>query len=876
MSLQMVLLITGSVAAADVLMFCLTYAARYYRVKSVRKKLFYEEEIKRQLADGGGLNLENIKPEQLMRSFITLENEVQLSQERRQEIVNYLLESPLVDTYIRKLRSYRRRVRAESAHNLKYLKGKKVTEALLKALQRETYPPVILHIVDALAAQRDAGQRDAGQRDAGKRDAGKRVTKAIPLAVRKLRTMNPWYAQRIQAILYTYNKDFLRYARTRLMSSRIYMQVLFCGFAVDYPAEELRGMLVQRAWSKHKSVNSLAIKALLKHFPQELLKPPFTESKRRDIIEAVITAYGKIGGKQNITRILDYAGIPAVHDEIVQALSSMAANEPAVLYELLRLFSTSSDKRIKGLLAKVLSNRIEYFLTRIHTSLEERVVSLVSQLVKAKHISGILVFLNSNQDSEIEDKLIEVLQKQMASSSYLRSEIRYYLHPEILKKFQMTEPKTQSLPLPHQDPPSRMELIGFLAAVLAMFPLIIFGMEFRTFFELGWQELVTLYVVRFNYLFVFYSVAINSIYLIFLGISLYAAHIQKQLWDIKDKQLLFTRHLLPAVSIIAPAYNEAVSIIESTNSLLNQQYPDYELIIVNDGSKDDTLNTLISYYQLEKQDKIVRYRLQTRRLRGIYTNRHIPNLIVVDKFNGGKADSLNLGINISSKEFFCGIDADSLLEPDALLKAVSVMLDTPEESFAAGGNIYPVNGCTVEHGSLEKIALPDSFLPRLQTLEYIRSFMAGRVGWAYINSLLIISGAFGIFDREFSIRSGGYLTKSGKYHKDTVGEDMELVVRITRQLRELNRPYRVDYAFHSNCWTEVPETWKVLHRQRDRWHRGLIDIMLFHRKLIGNPRYGRQGMIGMLYFFLFELVGPFVESKGILMVAVSILIGVIN
>jgi len=393
---------------------------------------------------------------------------------------------------------------------------------------------------------------------------------------------------------------------------------------------------------------------------------------------------------------------------------------------------------------------------------------------------------------------------------------------------------------------------------------------------MGWQERLILFAVRFNYLFVFYSTAINSIYLIILGISLYAARRQKRLWDIKDRRLLFTRHLLPGVSIIAPAYNESASIIESTNSLLNQQYPDYELIIVNDGSKDDTLDTLISYFQLEKQDRIVSNHLKTRRLRGIYTNRNIPHLVVVDKFNGGKADSLNLGINVSEKDFFCGIDSDSLLEPDALLKAISVMLDTPEESFAAGGNIYPVNGCTVEYGSLENIALPKSFLPRLQSLEYIRSFMAGRVGWAFMNSLLIISGAFGIFDREFSIRSGGYLTKSGKYQKDTVGEDMELVVRISRQLREEKRPYRMDYAFHSNCWTEVPESWKALHRQRDRWHRGLIDIMLFHRKLIANPRYGRLGMLGMLYYFLFEFIGPIVESLGILIAAVSLIFGILN
>jgi cellulose synthase/poly-beta-1,6-N-acetylglucosamine synthase-like glycosyltransferase len=419
-------------------------------------------------------------------------------------------------------------------------------------------------------------------------------------------------------------------------------------------------------------------------------------------------------------------------------------------------------------------------------------------------------------------------------------------------------------------------LILLLVITLLIFPLLILVTELPNLVDLTAREILNLYVVRFNYLLVYYSVTINIIYLAVLAVSFRAANIQNRLWRAKDGQMLFTKGLLPSISIIAPAYNEASNIIESTNSLLNQQYPDYELIVVNDGSKDSTLKTLIEYYNLEKQDKMVSRRLSTRPLRGIYTNKSIPNLMVVDKVNGGKADSLNLGLNVSTKEFFCGIDADSLLEPDALLKAVSVMLDTPVESIAAGGNICPVNGCTVELGSLDNVQLPDNFLARLQSLEYIRSFMTGRVGWASMNVLLIISGAFGIFHRERTIATGGYLTKSGKFHKDTVGEDMELVVRLSRYMREKHKPYRVQYACNANCWTEVPEKWKVLRRQRNRWHRGLIDIMLFHSSMIANPRYGRLGMVGMLYYFIFELLGPFIEAQGLLFVVLGAFLGLLN
>jgi cellulose synthase/poly-beta-1,6-N-acetylglucosamine synthase-like glycosyltransferase len=261
---------------------------------------------------------------------------------------------------------------------------------------------------------------------------------------------------------------------------------------------------------------------------------------------------------------------------------------------------------------------------------------------------------------------------------------------------------------------------------------------------------------------------------------------------------------------------------------------------------------------------------------GVYKNRYWPKLTVVDKANGGKADSLNTGINFSQKDYICGIDADSLLEPDALLKVSSLALDTKEETIAVGGNILPVNGCTVEKGLLTKIQIPKNRIARLQTVEYLRAFMAGRMGWAYINCLLIISGAFGLFKKDRVIEIGGYLTASERYHKDTVGEDMELVVRLRRFMQEKSLSYKVDYAHNANCWTEVPEAFKILSRQRDRWQRGLIDIITFHKRLLFNPSYGRVGLIAFPYFFIFEMVGPLVECQGYIMVVFAALLGLIN
>lgn len=387
---------------------------------------------------------------------------------------------------------------------------------------------------------------------------------------------------------------------------------------------------------------------------------------------------------------------------------------------------------------------------------------------------------------------------------------------------------------------------------------------------------VRTYVIDFNYYLVFYSLSLSGINLSLLFLSAISANKQLRLWRAKGTSMLFKKRMLPSISVIAPAYNEEKTIINSTNSLLNLEYPDYELIIVNDGSKDATLQTLIRHFNLTRVNYHVREKLETRAIRGIYMNKNQPKLIVVDKMNGGKADALNTGINVSRKEYFCCIDADSLLDQDALLKLASLTLDENIETPALGGNVFPINGSAVDQGMIRKRKISDNPLVRLQTIEYLRAFMTGRTGWEQINSLMIISGAFGLFRKERVVNIGGYLTQSGIYQRNTVGEDMELVVRINRFMREKRQRYRVRYAFNANCWTEVPEDVVSLKNQRFRWQRGLLDTLFIHKKMIFNPSYGRIGFLAMPYFFIFEMLGPLIEVQGYLMVVLAFFLGLLN
>lgn len=459
----------------------------------------------------------------------------------------------------------------------------------------------------------------------------------------------------------------------------------------------------------------------------------------------------------------------------------------------------------------------------------------------------------------------------------LKYEFRTYLCDRVLAKLNLD----RYVPVKHRRvEPIEKDKIKFLQYLLIgliiLFPLLYVLRHSYLLSSSNWIDLVKLYIIDFNYILVYYATSINGIYIVLLLLSIAGVAKQKVYWDVKHKSFLFRSKMLPSISIIAPAYNEQETIIESVNSLLNLEYPDYELIVVNDGSPDDTLNVLIDYFSLEKVDRILEEPLDTQPVRGIYANKNIAKLTVIDKTNGGKADALNVGINVAAKDFFCGIDSDSLLEPDALLKLAAHTLDSDKESVAMGGNVFPINGCTVHKGKLEQKRIPNHPLARLQTIEYLRAFMAGRIGWSYINSLLIISGAFGLFRRARIIEIGGYLTSSGRYHKDTVGEDMELVVRVSRHMREKGIDYAIHYAYNANCWTEVPENLQVFSSQRDRWQRGLIDITNFHKKILFNYRYGRMGLLALPYFFIFEMVGPLIEIKGYLMVLAAALFGILS
>ena len=325
----------------------------------------------------------------------------------------------------------------------------------------------------------------------------------------------------------------------------------------------------------------------------------------------------------------------------------------------------------------------------------------------------------------------------------------------------------------------------------------------------------------------------------------------------------------PSITIIAPAYNESLNVVENVRSLLSNHYVNYNVVIVNDGSKDDSLEKLIKAYDLEKIDYVINEKIKTQPLRaGVFKSKNpaFEKLMVVDKENGGKADALNMGLNISKSKYVACIDVDCLLLEDALQKMIKPFLEvTDAKVIATGGVIRIANSCVIRGGKLIDVNLPKNLLVQSQILEYLRAFLLGRMAWSRLNGLLVISGAFGIFDKEIAIAVGGYDTK-------TVGEDMEIIVRMRRYMEEKNEKYKVSYIPDPLCWTEAPDSYKIFISQRNRWTRGTIETLKKHRKIGFNPKYGSFGMLSYPYWLIFERLAPIIETVGILYFVILIVL----
>jgi cellulose synthase/poly-beta-1,6-N-acetylglucosamine synthase-like glycosyltransferase len=377
------------------------------------------------------------------------------------------------------------------------------------------------------------------------------------------------------------------------------------------------------------------------------------------------------------------------------------------------------------------------------------------------------------------------------------------------------------------------------------------------------------FIELFSYVILIYFI-VMELQLLFVSVVSFFALRRDQFTSMHGRlHDMLTSDTTPPVSIIIPAYNEAAGITESVRSMAMLKYTRKEIIVVNDGSSDETVQRMIDEFRMEPIDVPFRTSLETKVIHRVYKSRLPLPIVLVDKENGGKGDAINAGINIAAYPYVMATDADMVLDDECLLRAVRHFVEDRSRTIAVGGNVRPLNGCEVRRGRVTNVALPRRPVELAQVVEYIRGFLSARPGWSALGSLLIVSGAFGIFQKKAVIEAGGF-------RHGHLGEDMELTMRLHRHYRKNRIPYRIVYAPDAVAWTEVPLTRQVLRKQRIRWHRGLMQVIWQYKAMLFNPRYGIVGLFAWPSFVAFEFVAPIVEFIGWLVVPASVILGILN
>ena len=809
-----------------------------------------------------------------LHSFFILTQRVQLSSLAMDEVFQYLTTKNVIRKLVRQIHSKNTYKRIKAITYLSLFRKEATINALLEQLKIERKEYIKLLIVNGL-----------------KRDIDEDVLKGIIVS---LINSKRYYQKRVIKILKKYidqsKFDLSIYFESAIIEIKeafieLSMQIYHPSFElplkktlIEIEEHFIQGnSLVLKNIRKHR-LNRLyfqILTALSDYYDYDLNSKKYLMNTNVEVVKIAAQSLVVKGDLNTIKTLMNYASLTPRDEIYSEVIYEICENNREYYKELFELFQTNIHNRKKYILAGVLSKKLDYILLTIEDKSDLK--KLIEAMVMSKHSVNIINFINSNNNENMQDMLLEIIAPIAKDNYEFYSELNDYLNPKIFKKMGHIHLIYPGQTSPEVEPERRKFkwLLTILIIIFVFLPFTFFITNLKLIFGSSFKDIIFKYVVDINIWFIFYYLLVNGIYLLFAILALFEYRKQEKLWNIKNEDFLYENGILSPISIMVPAYNEELTIVESLRSLLSLKYPVYEVIVVNDGSKDKTLDILIEAFDLKRVDYRVNQLIRTRLVKAVYKNKFYTKLTVIDKNNGGKADSLNACINFSKYDYVCGIDADSLIESDGILKMMASGLDSDKIPLALGGSIVPVNGATIDHGLVEKYELPKTPLAKFQTIEYLRAFNTGRLAFSKLKCFLIVSGAFGLFEKRILIEIGGYLSASS-FRKKTVGEDLELVVRITKKAAETNLNYRVGYVPMARCYTEVPEKRKILFSQRNRWQRGLIETLSSHRKMIMNPKYDANGLFAMPYFFVFEMIAPLLEVQVYATLIIGLIFGLFN
>jgi len=868
-----VLILLAILVIGSIIMGLLIIAQKFYRKKKGSKNFKIQRLLTEKFIFNKDINIV-CKSKRFMENFFDLSQKFKLSKNSLENVYQCLYKRKYIQKLIRKINSNKEYIRIRSITYLSLFQNDEIKKVLCERLNIEQKDHVRILIINGLKYTLD-----------------ETVIKHI---ITSLLNSRRYYQSRVIHILKKYIDQSTYDLSTQLNSPLLEVRESFVEIAlgVYHPNFEnpliatlkeienhyIQGNSILLKHAKKPRIDRLyyqTLTALSTYYAYDLKDIKYLSHIDDNVVKIAIDSIIKNGDFSTIEYLLSFSSQTQRDFIFTEGISTICERNKTYYKDIYNLFLKSDSDRRKQLIAGVLSKKIDYLILTIKDNSNFK--TLLAFMIKSKYSINIVNWLNYNKNLEIEDNILNIITPIAKENYDFYLELNNYLRKDLFTKMGYIYSYVPSKDRPITDPETRKTkwLSLFLFISFISLPIIFIIFNFNLILTSSFRDIAIGYIVSINSSFVVYYMVVNFLYLFFAFISLAEYNSQERLWDIKNEDFLYEDGVLSPISILVPAYNEEISLVDNVRSLLSLKYPIYEVIVINDGSKDNSLQKLVDTFELKRVDYVSDSTIPTMPIKAVYKNKFYTKLTVIDKDNGGKADSLNVGINYSKYDYVCGIDADSIIESNGLLRMMSTVLDHDSITLALGGSIVPVNGATVNHGVVEEYTLSKSILAKFQTIEYIRAFNAGRLGFSKMKCFLIVSGAFGLFEKRMLKEVGGYLTATNM-RKDTVGEDMELVVRIARKASETNLRYRIQYVPMARCYTEVPEGIKSLFSQRNRWQKGLIDTLSFHRKMIFNRKYGSNGTIAMPYFFIFEMLGPVLEIQIYLTIIAGLIFGIFN
>jgi len=329
----------------------------------------------------------------------------------------------------------------------------------------------------------------------------------------------------------------------------------------------------------------------------------------------------------------------------------------------------------------------------------------------------------------------------------------------------------------------------------------------------------------------------------------------------EDVYKVLKSNSLPTITFVVPAYNENKDIVHTVKNMLSLSYRYKRVIIVNDGSTDNTFELLNNNFFLHPVPPSSPGIFETSEIKSYYASTKYPDLLVVDKVNGGKADALNAGLNACSSEIVVCADADTLVDDMALNRLIRPFLLHPN-TVAAHASIGNVNGCTIADNRIAKVNFPKKMLLGFQVIDFMKGFLVERLGLSWTQGTLVIPGNFGMFKMKTLIDIGGY-------DRSSIIEDTEIITRMHMYYLSKKIPYRIEYLPDIVAWTEAPETIRTLGKQRLRWYKGTTQNIWQYRNMWFNPKYRSIGLF-VCPMTVFEKIAPLIEISGFIILMLAI------